>query len=450
MNKFNIKPENAFLILAVIFGILLVFIIPPFQAPDEQEHFYRAYQVSQLQFVAQKQNEKIGGFLPKSLKETVQLTMGEVPFHPEKKVNVCTISSAFKIPLDPSNKEFTEFSTAIYSPVVYIPQSFGILVGKILNLSPIELIYLGRIFNLIFWVFLIYLAIKIIPIYKWLFFLIALMPMSIFLSASLSEDVITNGLIFLFIAIMFRFVFSEGKKIENIDIIILFFLALCISLTKQTYFLIPTLILLVPVDKFGGKTKFNLAFISLILLCIFVAIEWYQVARNLMIPAHNGVSIEGQILFILSNPFKFLVTAIKTLSSKKYISHFVGQLGWLDTNMSWVFIISYFFILFFIALTEAKEHINFLVKQKAVIFVIFVSTLLLICLAPYITLTPVGNDRIHRLQGRYFIPIAPLFFSLLYNQKIKLSFKLKEIGIICFSALSLIYTIIVLIKRYYI
>jgi len=130
--------------------------------------------------------------------------------------------------------------------------------------------------------------------------------------------------------------------------------------------------------------------------------------------------------------------------------HFVGQLGWLDTNMSWFFIIPYFMLLFLVALTEYQEKIYINMNQKIIISAISIATVLLICLATYITLTPVGNDRIHRIQGRYFIPIAPLLFLLLYNHKTKFSFKWKELAIICISVISLIYTIIVLIRRYYI
>src|SRR3989339_542516 len=243
MNKLNIKPENAFLCLAGFFGILFIFITPPFQSPDEQEHFYRTYQVSELQLVAQKENEKVGGYLPKSLKDIAQITMDDIPFHPEKKASIHTILS----------------------------------VCKILKLSPIKLMYLGRISNLAFWILSVFVVIRIIPVLKWTFFILTLMPMSIFLAASLSGDTVTNSLIFLFIAVVLRIAYREEKNISRNNFIFLFFLALSISMTKQIYFLIPALILLIPPDMFGGRKKYYLSFISIVLLCIFLAVRWHLI-----------------------------------------------------------------------------------------------------------------------------------------------------------------------------
>jgi hypothetical protein len=43
----NIKPETAFIILAVIYGLSFLMINPPFQAIDEKTHFLRASDVSE-------------------------------------------------------------------------------------------------------------------------------------------------------------------------------------------------------------------------------------------------------------------------------------------------------------------------------------------------------------------------------------------------------------------
>ena len=42
-----LTPEKAYLFLGLIFGILFLMITPPFQVPDEPQHFYRAFHVSE-------------------------------------------------------------------------------------------------------------------------------------------------------------------------------------------------------------------------------------------------------------------------------------------------------------------------------------------------------------------------------------------------------------------
>ena len=59
--------EKIFLLLAVVFGFLYVFILPPFQSVDEGMHCFRAYQISQGKFLADNLNGKIGDTIPSSL-----------------------------------------------------------------------------------------------------------------------------------------------------------------------------------------------------------------------------------------------------------------------------------------------------------------------------------------------------------------------------------------------
>ena len=50
----NIQPEKAFLVLALIFGIAILCINPPFQVPDEQVHFYKSYALTDGQSYEKK------------------------------------------------------------------------------------------------------------------------------------------------------------------------------------------------------------------------------------------------------------------------------------------------------------------------------------------------------------------------------------------------------------
>ena len=45
MERIFNKPEVIFSIFSLVFGIMLIFITPPNQAPDETFHFERAYSV---------------------------------------------------------------------------------------------------------------------------------------------------------------------------------------------------------------------------------------------------------------------------------------------------------------------------------------------------------------------------------------------------------------------
>ena len=78
----RLKPEVVFLYFAWVFGLSLLATVPPFQAPDTQHHFFRAYQVSEEIMVGKHFRVE---YLPKSLKFVWEVTSSDIPSHPDKK-----------------------------------------------------------------------------------------------------------------------------------------------------------------------------------------------------------------------------------------------------------------------------------------------------------------------------------------------------------------------------
>jgi uncharacterized membrane protein len=78
--------------------------------------------------------------------------------------------------------------------------------------------------------------------------------------------------------------------------------------------------------------------------------------------------------------------------------------------------------------------------------------MVLISLLLYLSWTPTAYERVAGIQGRYFIPVAPLFFLLFYNRKRNWGnlnrFAPAAIGAtVVFSLLFMVYSVIM---RYYI
>ena len=119
------------LILGAIGSIPLVLLTPPFQVPDEVQHFYRAYQLSDFRLRAEVQNGVAGGTLPDSLPELVKsivYTRDNVYYSAAPAPMTKTLK-LISVPLDKSARRFVAFpGSAFYSPLPYIPQVLGIAV----------------------------------------------------------------------------------------------------------------------------------------------------------------------------------------------------------------------------------------------------------------------------------------------------------------------------------
>ena len=164
----NVKAARV--VLALILGALgslpLVLLTPPFQVPDEVQHFYRAYQLSEFHLRAEVQNGEAGGTLPVSLSQLVKASVNtqDGVFYPSTPAPIAKTLQLKSIPLDTSTRQFVAFpGSAIYSPLPYLPQALGIMAGRWMGSGPLALFYLGRLFNCLSALALLGLAVNFMP-----------------------------------------------------------------------------------------------------------------------------------------------------------------------------------------------------------------------------------------------------------------------------------------------
>lgn len=403
-NTKEIQPEKAFLAICLIFGIGFLLITPPFQVPDEPEHLMKSFHLSEGQIIPQQ------------------------------------------------SKVFA----ALYPPLPYIAPASVMFIGKFFKLSPLDLIHVGRLLNLLLYSLIVYMAIKLTPVHKWVLFLLALMPVTLYEAASLSADSFTIAICFLLIALIFKFAFDQEKKeVTMRDISIIFLLGLMIALSKQIYILLLLLFFSIPLYKFENRQKKLLIFLGVSVPLLLIIEGWCFMIQGSYVPISDQVSVQGQILFILSNPIAFILTFLNTLLqySHYYLVSFVGTFGWLDTGLDTplpgMLVYIYLITLILVSLID-NNHFIVNLKQKLVSLTTFMLLFAAIFVAEYVAWTAVGGSIIDGIYGRYFIPIAPLFFLLFYNIRFKFDQSRLNIPLICFSVFILSISLFMIIKRFYI
>lgn len=471
-----LSPERAFIILGSIFGLLFLLVIPPFEVPDEPQHFYRAYQVSELGFfriVELNKDEKppgnapskYGAMLPKSLAVVVDGSeVATIRFQPDRKVQLSKLAALFHLPLDPRNREY--LPVAPYPPIAYVPQAIAIALGRIGGLPAVVLFYLGRIFALGAWIALTYLAIRITPILKWTFCLLALMPMTVSLGASISPDSLTFGVSFLLTALLLYWIFDQKKEtIGKSDLGLLLLLLIVLTLCKAIYILLIFLFLLIPRKKFDSKGRFYLSFTLALASGVAIYFLWEYVATAIVVPGPTisllrhavdnppfpNVSAQKQIAFILSNPGAFMDILLNTYSvlGGYLLNTFVGLLGWVDTWLpSWV-PYAYVASLAVASLLESSGR-KITMKARLLSFAIFVAVGFISLVYIYISWNSVGMKYIAGFQGRYLIPVAPVFFLIFQNQRIRWKWlPLLMPALMIFVGVTLSVTTYTLVERFY-
>lgn len=412
--------------MSLVFGLGLVALVPPFQAPDEIDHFRRAYQISEGVVVPERRPgppgdpdrliNVTGGELPRSLL-AVDLFFEPLRLRPDRAITLSTLRTSLDLKLSPDRRVFVPFAnTALASPLPYLPQALGIAIARWFTDAVLAHAYAGRIANLLISTVLVALAIRLIPICKWGLMLLALAPTALAQSASLSSDALTNALSFLLIAVVLRCGMGSALGVERRTRVLLVALSAGIGLVKQMYVPLPLALLMVPAQRFGGRRR-QLTFAALLgATAAGAAGFWSCAARAIYSPVEPGIDPAAQLAAIVAAP-----TALASAFGRTLVEYgpalgwqYLGVLGTLDTALPRPLLLSYALALVVIACIEFDEQASVSREQRLVALGVAALTFASVCLSIHLVADKVGQDVIW-LQGRYFVPIGPLLLVVLHG-----------------------------------
>jgi len=459
----NLSPALCFAVFASFFGLLILIITPPFQTPDEINHFFRVYQISEGNLTAVKQDNRVGGFIPKSIVEITQPFKGLIGNRKTKTTFRNTLDQ-FKTPLNSEDRQFVDFpNTGMYSPVSYIPQVFPVFVLRKINVPPLYIFFGARLFSLLFWITAIYWVIRILPFYKWTFTLVALLPMSLYINMSISADVVSNILSFMLIAYFLKLAYDE-TLISFQNLVVITLLAILLAMAKVVYTPVVLLFLLIPIDKFKSKRTHYYVVLFLFSISFLTMLYWSEKMNGLYLPysRYNPqfrdnlplgacTNMYEQTQYILHHGFYIWHVLANSMIATfdMYFQGYIGTFGWLESKLPIWLIYSSYIILFIIVLSDGNKAIKIKWKHKIVVLTAFLISLILLLLSQHLTWDCVGSDIISTIQGKYLIPIFPLLLILVYNHKF-IKIKIVLPIVLIFSFISLSISLRTIYERFYI
>ncbi len=440
-----IRPEWVFLIVAAVAGLFVAFVNPPFQPPDEEAHFFRAYQLSCGTLIAQKSQDQIGGWLPQCVLDAWR------PFLNIKKAKWATIHKLLKEPFVKNPESFFDFKhTALYSPVAYGPALLGVWGGRVVGFSALGQLYASRVTALLGWLVIVFFAIRAMPVFKWVMVMIALMPMTVYLSASVSADGMTNAMAMLTTALILRSALARESAVEPGEWIVITLACVLLALTKQIYFLIAFLAFLTPVRRFGGWKMKAMLCLGTIGAATAASLIWTFLVRN-TVAVESWVNPHEQTVFIFSHPFRYAAFLFENLSDylSTYLIWFVGTLGCLNVNLpEWIWP-TYIICLVAAAFVDKGSGRPLKWSERCLIIGTCAATILLIMTSQYVLYSPPAGKILCGVQGRYFIPLGVPALLALYNRKMEASEKTFSIIVTIYCITVLVVTCQTLVDSYY-
>ena len=418
----SIPPHKFFLFTAALFGIIYLFIVPPFHVPDEVNHFKYAYYLSEGHVSGHNTGDRLGGEIPVSIPELATI-FRPIRFNYKEKSTPERRQKAKEISLNPDETKFTDFpNVGAYAVTCYIPQIAFLFLSKAAKLRPLYLLYGCRLATLLFWMILVYYSIKIIPEKKYLWTLAALLPASLFINSGASGDVVTNAVAFLLIAILVNLIKNKNAFLTKKTVILLFVLSGILALNKFVYTPLVLLILLVPKNKLKNHKLLTFKFLGVTFLFIlaqlihtkslFIPYDLYNIDFRDGQTINSGVAPTEQLKFILTHPISFIKTLFHSWIklAPANVSHYFGKFGWEKNYLAFPIILGLLFLTLISAMRkEETENLEPKLWKPTLLSIAFIMSVAL-SFTLYLLWDKVGANLISALQGRYFIPILPLIW----------------------------------------
>lgn len=411
-----LPPARVFCWLGGISLFLMVLLVPPFEVPDEPQHFFRSYLLSKGEVRPHLRGDVTGFNLPASLPAIVARFMGTSALHANRVLSRHSLVDTLeelKRPLEPESTAFVGFFPAAnYSPVQYIPQALAIAMGRILGFGPLTLFYLARLANALFAWILTYIAIRISPVGGRFALLVALLPMTQLLMSSCSPDAMTIASALLFTSVLTRFLIDGSWSRAQALTALLSGVGMCSIKIVFIPFLFSGLGVLFRSGRGANSQIRRIAWQQLVTAILSTALIgawlWSAQGTGHATALPEGVDANAQLAFLRQDPHGFFRLLARTFYFEGgfYWDSMIGILGWLNLRLP-DFIYQIAALAFPLAIYAELRSTKLQAATLVWMLSLVVLAITLTELALYLIWTPVGGWLIEGVQGRYFIPILP-------------------------------------------
>lgn len=441
------KKTLSVILLLFIGCLFLSSVIPPLKSPDEHDHIERAYLLSKGVIVLDRPDGKSsGGYVDSGLLKYLG------SYLPRQGVlSAEEISSAGAIRWSGQRVYDPSPGTGYYFPVIYLPQTLGLVVGEWFDLSIDHSYRLARLFSLVTVALLLYTAFRLYPPPPLVLALIVI-PMTLFQISSASLDGVSTALAIFSISAFLRIATDGGSSSTWVQ----YALALAIAVLASSRFHALPIFILLAATFFYTKNKRSLFLFAASALFV---LGWtlFALKTTVDLRVSIGESTSNIVHFYLQNPFQFFSVVWQTLTNNNlqnfYYKSFFGILGWLDVPFPDRYYTYFAVAIAVIALLSVSlKRIKDDWTQRLLLLVASLISVLFIFFALLVTWSPHPAQIISGVQGRYFlVPSIILAYGMMGDSDSLngLRQRISLLLVLCLFLFSIYSSVGLIINRYY-
>lgn len=405
------KLENAFVIIALSIGLLFVTMQPPgLISWDEHIHFFQS---NSLLNRWENDWKEARDFIYDNPEEFPYVSILSLE---EREAQIQQLNE-----MDGTQGKYLDAYPYAISNMGYVHTAVTAKLLNMLNVPFFTAFVLVKMVNLLLYVVLIWMAIRIVPTHKLLMTVLALMPTPMYMACAYSYDPMVIGCIFLGTAVMLREYYEPEKKLNWKRIALLCGAMVIGCCSKAVYIPLLLAALFLPESKFSSKKQRKI--FRIVIVVVFLAMMSTFVLPAVFSSNRAGDSRGGntnvteQLKLIFTHLFGYIQVFFSNvwaalpdyLFGRESMAH-LAYSGYLPSAALTGI------LAFTVAFTDKKAVCpdkgkkalrNFKLASLVCIFMVIG----LIWTALYLSFTEVGMTAIAGVQGRYYLPF---FFLLFY------------------------------------
>jgi uncharacterized membrane protein len=434
--RIGLHPATAFVLLSLAFGSLVIVIVPPLRGPDEISHFLRIHSYARGELLpAAEVDGRKGIFVESGLYHQLSFfrSAGEwFATGREKGVRYEQIMALYRDFAGTDDEPyqaamFAPFAgTEGYNPVAYVPYIAAAAIGRLLRLDFPDLLLLMRLFGLAAFTAVAAFAIRVSPVLKWAFVLIAMLPVSLYNRSVLSADgaALCSAMVITALCLRSAGKFSAGRVWERS-----LWMTLC-ALSKQPQIVFVVLELMVsPLKDLPRRWR---SVLIVVLPCLILSPLWvFAVSADIAAWRLHGDRYHPpeefdplwKLFYMWEHPSHFPLAVWTALSQwgDRLWPELIGILGWQDIPLRpWTYL-----VLTMLLMLVPVQRLQLDGATRARVMVMSglaaLGYVVLVYLIFFITYTPVDVDHVRGVQGRYFVialPAAAIFVAAMIDREL--------------------------------
>lgn len=198
-------PQRLVLFLGGALGLLMVILAPGwFGGADEGTHFMRAAAMADGQLLPSRHDGVLESRVPAADSRSVGMVIRHAA-DSDSPNSWSLLGDLLDVRPDQNDTvQFDTGATMASSPVAYAPSALFMMVPAALDAPPIVTLWSGRLGDLLVYLALVLLALRLAGAFRWAIAITAVLPMNLAMASSVSPDAITIGALLLVLALWTR------------------------------------------------------------------------------------------------------------------------------------------------------------------------------------------------------------------------------------------------------